>query len=59
MVLGISIHFQRLGMCLQQSQLASIRAFGDQVQTWRRLSTYATLRPSGWRSKPDSRTPPR
>ena len=34
MVLGISIHFQRLGMCLQQSQLASIRAFGDQLQIW-------------------------
>lgn len=59
MVLGISIHFQRLGMCLQHSQLASIRVFGDQVQVWHQRGTYAVLRPNGWRSKPDSRISPR
>ncbi len=59
MVLGISIHFQRLGMCLQQSQLASIRVFGDQVKVWQKRGTYAVLRPNGWRSKPDTRTSPR
>ena len=59
MVLGISIHCQRLGMCLQQSQLASIRKAGNQVHTWRQLGAYAMLRPSGWRSKPDSKTSPR
>lgn len=59
MVLGVSLHFQRLGMTLQQSQLASIRRFTDQVQVWRQRGAYATLRPNGWRSQPDSKTPPR
>ena len=59
MTLGISIHFQRLSMCLQQSQLTSIRAFGGQVQVWQQRGTYAALRPNGWRSQPDSKTSPR
>ncbi len=59
MVLGIGIHFQRMGMTLQQSQLASIRQFATQVQVWCQRGAYATLRPNGWRSQPDSKTPSR
>ena len=59
LVVGVSTHFQRLAMCVQQSQLVSMMAFAKQVHVWRQRGAYATLRPAGWRSQPDSKTSPR
>ena len=45
-------------MCVQQSQLVSMMAFANQVHKWRQRGAYATLRPAGWRSQPESKTSP-